>query len=298
MSEIHIPLPSHRYRFELLLEFVRRIAYPARMLVRDNRLWRFTAGRLLAYRQEGDAIVALGRGAPSVDDMLVHERSRHVLGIDHDLSAFYDFVESDARLWKIIEPVAGFPLFCTETVFEALITLIIEQHITWKNALRGQQTLMRMPVNETATTENCVFSFPSARALARLRRDDLKPLKITNSRIDLIIRLARKVSSGELDLESVCSMDSKLAYESLMSIKGVGHWTAANVLGRALGRFPFVSHNDVALQSAVCRYFGVDENLKSSQLVLDTLLPFGEYAGLIGHFILLRWVLDRYSIAY
>ena len=37
----------------------------------------------------------------------------------------------------------GLPIFCTETIFEALITLIIEQHITWKNALRYQRTLMQ-----------------------------------------------------------------------------------------------------------------------------------------------------------
>ena len=298
MSTIRIPLPPHRYRFDLLLEFVRRIAYPARMIVRDNHLWRVTAGRLVSYRQEGDAIVIGGRLDVAVDYNLVRETSKRVLGINHDLSAFYDFAAADGKLWPVIEPVAGFPLACTETVFEALITLIIEQHITWKNALRGQQTLARILAVETATGDSCVYDFASPGTMAKLQRDDLKPLKITDGRIDLIIRLAQEVVSGELDLEGIASMDTQSAYQFLLSIKGVGHWTAANVLGRALGRYPYVSHNDVALQAAVCHYFGIDRRLKSAELVNDTLLRYGRFAGLAGHFLLLRWVLDRYPVAH
>lgn len=291
MSEIRIPLPPHRYRFELMLEFVKRIAHPARMIVRDNRLWRVTAGQLLSYRQEGEAIVIDGR-RHSADR--VRETSQRVLGINHNLNTFYDFATGDENLWPIIEPVAGFPLFCTETVFEALITLIIEQHITWKNALRGQQKLLRILAEETATSDECVYDFSSPGSLAKLQRKDLKPLKITNGRIDLIIRLAQAVASGALDLEGIASMDTQSAYDYLLAIKGVGHWTAANVLGRALGRYPYISHNDVALQAAVCHYFDFDQSLKSAQLVNDALLPYGEFAGLVGHFLLLRWVLDRY----
>ncbi len=294
MSEIRIPLPPHRYRFELLLDFVRRIAHPARMIVRDNRLWRVTAGQLFSYRQAGGAIVIDGCHDTAGR---VSESSQRVLGIHHDLSEFYDFAAGDASLRPIIAPVSGFPLFCTETVFEALITLIIEQHITWKNALRGQQTLLRMLAEETATADECVYGFPSSGALAKMTRADLKPLKITNGRIDLIIRLAKEVAAGALDLEGLATMETQSAYDFLVSIKGVGHWTAANVLGRALGRYPFVSHNDVALQAAVCHYFDFDSRLKSATLVNDTLLRYGEFAGLVGHFLILRWVLDRYPVA-
>lgn len=298
MPEIRLPLPSYRYRFDLLLEFVKRIAHPARMIVRDDRLWRVTAGQLLSYRQEGDSIVVHGRDTAEFESDHVHEMSLRVLGIERDLSAFYDFAASDECLWKIIKPVAGSPLLRTESVFEALITLIIEQHITWKNALLGQQTLMHLLAAETASEDDSVFDFPSARSLAKQKRDDLKPLKITNGRIDLIIQLATMVCSGDLELEGISLMNSQSAYDYLLSIKGVGHWTAANVLGRALGRYPFVSHNDVALQSAICHYFEVDMSQKNAQLVKDILLTYGEYAGLVGHFVLLRWVLDRYPEAY
>lgn len=46
MSEIRLPLPDYAYNFDLLLEIVKRIAYPARMLAQGDVLWRSTAIRL------------------------------------------------------------------------------------------------------------------------------------------------------------------------------------------------------------------------------------------------------------
>ena len=188
----------------------------------------------------------------------------------------------------------GAPLFCTETVFEALVTLIIEQHISWKTAMRAQQTLMQIFDDGAKVGRATVYDFPKPRQLASAAPADLKPLKITNRRIDMIIDIASAVSSGDLDLESLAALDPQSAYERLLAIKGVGHWTANNTLGRALGLYPAMSQNDVALQAAIAHYFHDDARLKSAQLVLDTLGEYGEFAGLAGHFTLLRWVLDRY----
>jgi 3-methyladenine DNA glycosylase/8-oxoguanine DNA glycosylase len=110
----------------------------------------------------------------------------------------------------------------------------------------------------------------------------------------MIIEIAKAVMKGEIDLESIDGLEPRTAYDRLVEIKGVGHWTANNVIGRALGAYPYVSQNDVALQAAVQHYFHDGAGQKSSELVRDTLCSYGEYAGLVGHFVLLRWVLDRY----
>ena len=143
MSELRLPLPAYPYRFELLLEFVKRIAHPARLVVADNTLWRFSAGQLVSYRQEGDAIAVRGPSLSTPDQTRVIDASRHCLGLCRDLSGFYDLAQSDEQLWRVVEPLVGLPIFCSETVFEALITLIIEQHISWKTALRAQRWLLQ-----------------------------------------------------------------------------------------------------------------------------------------------------------
>ncbi|MCY4063718.1 MAG: hypothetical protein OXG53_15215 [Chloroflexi bacterium] len=294
MKEARLPLPPFAYRFSLLLEFVKRIAYPARLVVQGDTLWRFTAGELIAYRQEGDAVVLQGEGLSHANEERIKRISCHCLGLERDLTTFYDFAARDPALWQVVAPLVGFPIFCSETVFEALITLIIEQHISWKNALRYQRTLMRMFDSGAAIGRAAVYRFPSPQQLARASQSQLKALKITNRRIDLIIEIANAVASGALDLASIGDIEAGAAYDRLMKLNGVGHWTANNVIGRALGVYPFVSQNDVALQAAVQLYFHAGKGQKSPDQVRETLGRYREYAGLAGHFVLLRWVLERY----
>lgn len=298
MVEQFLALPSFPYRFDLLLEIVRRNAYPARMIVEGDSLWRFVGGKLLRFRQAGDVIVLTGPALEASDHLRIRQLSRQVLGLDRDISDFYAAARRDERLWRKIEPMFGLPLFGTETVFEALVTLIIEQHISWKNALRSQRRLMRILDSGVMTSGHRVYDFPAPQQLAALEAKDLKPLKITNGRINLLLSIARDALGGVLDLEGLRRLEPAEAYSRLMSIKGVGHWTAANVLGRAFGKYPYVSHNDVALQSAINHYFYQDAGEKSARQVVERLEEYGEYAGLVGHFILLHWVLDKYPAAH
>jgi len=298
MVEQYLELPSFPYRFDLLLDIARRNAYPARMIAADDSLWRFIGGKLLRLRQDGDFIVLTGPALQNSDYPRLHDLARQILGLDRDLSDFHAIARRDARLWRQIEPLYGLPLSCAETVFEALITLIIEQHISWKNALRSQQELMRILDSGVMAGGHKIHDFPTPGQLAALEAKHLKPLKITNGRINLMLSIARDARDGILDLEGLRRLEPSEAYARLMLIKGVGHWTASNVLGRAFGKHPYLSHNDVALQSAVNHYFYKGAGEKSAQQVVETLEEYGEYAGLLGHFVLSRWVLDKYPAAY
>jgi len=294
MPKFHIPYPSYPYRFDLLLAILSRFAHPARQVVQGDMLWRVTDGAVVCYQADNDGITIETSSDIDPDKLLAS--SRHILGFDIDLTDFYTYAKSQPELWSVIEPLQGLPIFCTETVFEAMITLIIEQHIAWTNALRAQKILMEICDTQRPVDDVIIYNFPSPSQLAECEPEDLKPLKITNRRIDLMIRLSNDVVNGDFDLNAIATMDTQTAYKHLLQIKGVGHWTANNVISRTLGRFPYISHNDVALQSAVLHYFHDDVGKKSAQQVTETLEHYGDYAGLIGHFTLLRWVLDNYPV--
>lgn len=294
MPDKPLKLPDFPYRFDLLIKILRRFVHPARQVIDQDTLWRVTNGQLVSYAHVDDELVM--QTAVSEADPATTTISQHILGLNQDLSAFYAYAEADPILWQVIEPLVGLPIFRTETVFEALITLIIEQHISWKNALRSQHTLMEIFDTGHAYGDLIVYDFPTPTQLSQATVEQLKPLKITNRRMAMMIQIAEDVVNGDLDLESIREMDMKTGYDTLMKIKGVGHWTANNVLSRALGLFPYISHNDVALQAAVLYYFHQDDGKKSAQQTIDTLVPYGDYAGLVGHFTLLRWVLDKYEM--
>lgn len=294
MTALRLPLPAYPYRFDLLLDFVRRIAHPARLVVSGDTLWRFTAGQLVSYRQEGDAITVSGADMSIEDEARVLEASRQWLGLRCDLSEFYTFTETDDALWKVVEPLVGLPIHCTETVFEALITLIIEQHISWKTALRAQRWLLQNFGKRAQYADRAVYDFPAPAQLAQASRTALMPLKITYKRMDLIRETAAAVCCGDIDLESLRVLPPEQAYDHLLELKGVGPWTAGNVVGRAFGQYPQVSYGDVALQAAVQRYFFAGSGDKGVVQVHDALDRYGEFAGMAGHFVLLRWVFDNY----
>src|SRR6185436_18332258 len=105
------------------------------------------------------------------------ETLRHVLAVDADRASFHSFARSDPLLWSVVEPLAGVPMLCTPTGFEALVQAIIEQHIAWKAARRATQWLIWWG-DRCLTYEGQNFhAFPTPAQIAGAQPDDLKPLK-------------------------------------------------------------------------------------------------------------------------
>lgn len=298
-----LTIPHTPYDFAKLLTIIGRFAYPSRNIIAGDDLWRINRSKdgfaLVKHRFIDDGIeVSLAGWVGSVETETILENSRHILGLDLDLTAFYDYAQADEILWKVVKPLQGTPIFRTETVFEALITLIIEQHISWVNALKSQMILMQWNNDRLSHDNVTAYAFPTPQQLANADPDDLKILKITNKRIDFIIRVSQDIVNGDLDLEAIRHLPTEEAYQTLMSIRGVGHWTAANVIGRALGHFPYITQSDVALQAGVNRFFYADEGKKSAERVVETFSLYGDFAGQAADFTLLRWVLDHYPSQY
>ncbi len=110
----------------------------------------------------------------------------------------------------------------------------------------------------------------------------------------LLIDLAARITSGDLDLERLEHETPDAAYAHLLSIKGIGHWTAAVTLERAFGHKDWVAYNDVVLQAATNRYFYGGTGRIPPERVTETFAPYGIHAGTAAHYTMIRWVLDQY----
>ena len=117
-----------------------------------------------------------------------------------------------------------------------------------------------------------MFSFPKAERLAALEPDELAPIR-AGFRHRYIIDAARKVVSGEIELEKLRSLPYDEAKAELMKITGVGVKVADCVLLYGLHRldgFPL----DVWMKRAMAELFpGVEPS------------DFGEYAGVAQQYI-------------
>lgn len=293
-KKLIIPTPDP-YQFRLFYAIHARYPHPALFALSDGHYWRVMrhpdgslwALDVSAANDNTDVltVVILTRG-DFWDDAYYRQAVQHLMGLDADMTAFYAYAQSRPDLWRLVEPLYGLPLYRAENLYEALVFVIIEQHISWVSAQRAQQALISLGQEAQA-----VLMLPEE--LATKTVDDLRPLKITFKRMRLLISIAQQIVDGELELDGLQAADPQTIYDALLKIKGVGHWTASVVVARATGQYQFVPHNDVALQAAVARYFDTDKSADATQAVFA---QFGEYAGLAAHFTLMRWVLDEYPV--
>lgn len=293
--------PLQPYDFDGLRAMFSRFAAPVFFHVDGDALWRpvrLPGGHALIHmRAEHDDIcISLPASEGSPDPEQAIRAARWMLGVDAERAEFIALVQNDPTLRAVIGPVAAIPIWRNADLFEALIMTIIEQHISWASALRAQRWLTEWGGNTLSHNNHTCHLWPSAEQLAGASPEDLAGLKLTNARTALIIELAQRVISGEIDPEALSQQSPTAIYKALMSFKGIGHWTAANTIHRALGVYPYVLHNDVALQRAANVYFyGVDARLNATDL--DALFnQWGPHAGLIAHYTMLRWVMDRYPV--
>ncbi len=290
------------YRLHLWQAVVARFRHPIGYTVCDDKLW------MLQRHRQGLVLVQIGSQDSTLElEVLAHtqeiaprvlrEQVAEALGCYHHLGEFYDFAKQDKTLWQVIEPLEGLPIPRSNDLYTALISLIIEQHIAWTSAQDAQYRLLQWADNRITYDDETFYAFPTPEQLASADLEDLFHLKITHKRIQMLIDISRQFVSRELDLYLPSAQESAEAlYQHLLSIKGVGHWTASNVISRAFGLYPYVPHNDVAVQAAVNWYFHGEEGRLDAKELQAQFAEYGEYGGLVAHFTLLRWVIDRYPI--
>jgi len=285
------------FKLSLLIEILNRFKYRLFSLSCGTSFCRllYIDGQYYLVQVDEDLSVWVVTDSEQVPHNVILAQIKQILNPDAETQVFYEMAQQDKKLWEIVQPLVGLPLFRTLTVFEALISLIIEQHISWVAAQRAQHQLALWANNTWQYEDQIWYAPPTPQQLANATVDELKPLKITFKRMELMIYIAQQLVTGALDLESITNASIDEAYKSLLKIKGVGHWTAANVLSRGLGAYRYVTDNDVALQAAVNFYFFGEEGRIPKQTVNDVFEKYAEFAGLAAYFTLMRWVIDRYQ---
>lgn len=153
--------------------------------------------------------------------------------------------------------------------YEALCTFIISQN---NNIKRIKGIVERLCESFGEKLSDGEFAFPTAERIAQLSEEDLAPLR-AGFRNKYIIDGAKKVFSGEVNLEICKTLPYEEARAELMKIKGVGVKVADCTLLFGMHRieaFPV----DVWMRRALDKLF---PNMKPED--------FGEYAGIAQQYI-------------
>jgi 3-methyladenine DNA glycosylase/8-oxoguanine DNA glycosylase len=139
----------------------------------------------------------------------------------------------------------------TGAVLEALVPAALEQKVTGTEAWRGFRGLVRgwgdaAPGPHGAGPRGMRL-LPDPRTIASIPYHELHPVGIERRRADLVRRIAVHAAR----LEEITALPHDAAEARLRAIPGIGPWTAAEVMLRALGDADAVSVGDFHLPHLV-----------------------------------------------
>lgn len=118
--------------------------------------------------------------------------------------------------------------------------------------------------------------FPSAAALAAAGARGLAGLGFTQRRIDTIIRVARAVSGGDLDLEAAHSLDDTVG--QLCQLEGIGPWSAHLIAMRVFGHDDAFPASDLGLRRAFSHLTGQPYSPRELEARAEAWRPYRSWA--------------------
>jgi DNA-3-methyladenine glycosylase II len=208
------------------------------------------------------------------------------LGLGVDLSRFYRFAESDAKLGPLIQRFRGVKPPRFPTLFEALVNGIACQQITLTQGIHLLNRLTQTYGLAATDGSAPAHAFPRPHDLAKLAPQELRPLGFSGQKGRALVELASALAQGRLDLEALAELDDDTALAHLLALRGVGRWTAEYVLLRGLGRLDRFPGDDVGARNNLSRWLGLTDPLDYAG-VQRTIAKWSAYGGLLYFHLLL-----------
>ena len=180
--------------------------------------------------------------------------------LDTDLRPFYRMAEKNPVLRNVCQDFYGLRILTISDLFEATCWAIIGQQINLTFAYTLKKRFVESFGEKICHDDKHYFLFPTPHVISQLTAAQLKPLQFTAKKSEYIIALAKKIMAGGLTKKRLLNLDDfETARKELMSLYGVGKWTADYVSLRCLldpAAFPV---DDVGLQNAVRQQLGLNK---------------------------------------
>ena len=158
----------------------------------------------------------------------------------------------DRRLSQIIDQIGLIQRPVDADLFSSVIHHIIGQQISTK----AQQTIWKRMQNEFGTV--------TADTILAAGNNRLQSLGITFRKAEYITDFAQKVKDGSFDLEDIWNRSDEEAIAELISLKGIGVWTAELILLFCMQRPNIFSYGDLAILRGIRMVYHhrrIDRNL-------------------------------------
>ncbi|MDY4919828.1 MAG: DNA-3-methyladenine glycosylase 2 family protein [Phascolarctobacterium sp.] len=144
--------------------------------------------------------------------------------------------KKDKRLGAAIEQVGRIERVVDSDLFSSVVHHIVGQQISSK----AQATIWQRLVDTLGAVQ--------AENIVAREASELQALGMSMRKAEYIRDFALKVHTGAFDLERIASLPDGEAIKELVSLKGIGVWTAEMILLFCLQRPDILSYDDLAIQ--------------------------------------------------
>ena len=197
---------------------------------------------------------------------------RHVLGINEDLSGFFKLGAGDPLLGGFVREFRGWRLR-SSPLWWSLVIGVCQQNASFRQGWRMLQNIVKLLGRAVRAGGREVLLPPGPEEVlasaSKLREAGV------GYRVGTIVNIAKAFTQGELSEALLKGLSSREAEENLVSIRGVGKYTARLALALTYRRYD-LPPVDRWLRAIIAEVYGVKE--KKAEEFWS--MRWGEWAGL------------------
>ena len=225
----------------------------------------------LALRRTGGELVASGYGPGAT---WVVEQADAVAGLPDDMSGFAELAAGHPVVARLAREHRGLRLPATGQVFPRLLRAICEQKVTGKEAFRAYSATVRHFGSPAPGPIRPLWAPPEPAAIAAAPYWVFHPFGLEQRRADTLRRAA--AVADRLDR---CGTSAE-ATRRMTAIRGIGRWTAAEVVRVAFADADAVSVGDFHVPNMVAWALAGEARADDARM-LELLEPFRGHRGRI-----------------
>ncbi|MNZ75550.1 DNA-3-methyladenine glycosylase 2 [compost metagenome] len=111
--------------------------------------------------------------------------------------------------------------------------------------------------------------------------DSIQKCGITMKKASCISHIAKLIYQGDFDLEELRNRSDDEVIAQLMTLDGVGKWTAEMLLINSMERPDVVSYGDIAIRRGLMKLYGLDSLTKKQfEMYSSRYSPYGSVASI------------------
>lgn len=283
--------PPAEFSYELMCSFLQRSPRELLHRVEENILYKALRvadkNILICITWESSELVVepLNHRPSESEKKFIINYIHEWLDLHTDLKPFYQQVAHDQLLGPLVKKYAGYRIVGQPDLFESLVWAVIGQQINLAFAYTLKQRFVEAFGDVIDYHGQNYFLFPAHQRVATLTPEMLLALQFSRQKANYTIGIAQAFLNGELSTELLRNFSMPAAKEKLMSIKGIGNWTANYALMKTF-RYPEAFPlEDVGIHNAIKNLKG----MKSKPTLDQVKRIFKKYKGWEAYATLYLW---------